>query len=105
MIDATEQQFLRAVFCLSGAARPFSVKTVERVAGLTPSNAALALLRLGDEGLIDTDRMRLTMTGLALAATLEHEPRAERRERIRTRVWLRSRAAARLSGSVQRLVH
>lgn len=103
MIDSTEQQFLRAVFCLSRAARPVTRETIETTARMSPLLAELALIRLAHAGLIDARRMRLTMAGLAIAARLELSDR-DRRARIRARatMWSRPHAPAAVA---RELVH
>lgn len=93
MMDVTEQQFLHAVFCLSRAGKELSVATIAKAAALGTTDSIVALLSLGRRGLIDTDRLRLTMQGLAEAARLAETEHLERRERIRARIRARARLA------------
>jgi hypothetical protein len=93
MMDVTEQQFLHAVFCLSRAGKEISLKTIAKAGALGTTDTVVAMLSLGCRGLLDTDRMRLTMEGLAVAAGLVETQQLERRERIRARIRARARLA------------
>ena len=73
--DATES-ILVALFCLCRDTRPVDATTLGQFTGLTPTQAAQALIALERMGLVDASRARLTMLGLARAAQLERKPRS-----------------------------
>jgi hypothetical protein len=95
MMDATEQQYLRAVFCLSRAGSEISAETIAAAAGLDTTQSTVAMILLGCRGFLDTDRKRLTMKGLAAAARLIGDEGIDRRALIRARAkQVRPRARA-----------
>jgi hypothetical protein len=61
---------LYALFCLRRHTLPVHSGSIGRLTGRTASQTALDLLQLEDMGLVDADRARLTMPGLARAARL-----------------------------------
>lgn len=94
MMDATEQQYLRAVFCLSRAGSSISPETIAAAAGLDTTQSTVAMILLGCRGLLDTERKRLTMKGLAAAARLVDVEGIDRRALIRARATRRAPARA-----------
>ena len=64
------QQTLYVLFCLSRDTRHISAASIAAVLGITPTQAAAALVELERAGLVDASRARLTMIGLATAARI-----------------------------------
>ena len=69
-MDPITQQTLYALFCLSRDTRHISAASLAAVLGITPTQAASALVELERKGLVDASRARLTMLGLAAAARI-----------------------------------
>ena len=70
---------LVAVYQLNARDRPADAGSVARLLGITPSEAARALLLLDGKGLLWAERCRLTMAGLSVAARLSAQRGQARR--------------------------
>ncbi len=69
-LPAVLRSALVAVYELHSRDRPADAGRVARLLGISPSEAARALLALDDRGLLWAERCRLTMAGLSVAARL-----------------------------------
>ncbi|MFT3926011.1 MAG: hypothetical protein QM778_25935 [Myxococcales bacterium] len=69
-LEPSAQVVLRALFQLALADCPADAGSVARLLGLRASQVAQALVELDVQGLVDAERARLTMRGLAVAAGL-----------------------------------
>jgi len=76
-ISSLARRVLSLVFSLSAASAALTRPRLERQLGATTSAFTLALRELGELGLLDVQRLRLTLPGLAVAAACG----ARRRER------------------------
>jgi hypothetical protein len=70
MMHDTTDRILVALFCLCRDTRPVDASTLGHATGLSPTQAAEALLALERAGWVDASRARLTMLGLARATQL-----------------------------------
>ena len=70
MSTPATHRVLIALFSLSRGTLPIDAGVLGRLAGLSPTGAARALIQLEAEGLVDATRARLTLLGLAHAARL-----------------------------------
>ena len=76
-ISSLARRVLTVVFSLSAASAALTRPRLERQLAVTPSALTLALRELSELGLLDVQRLRLTLPGLAVAAACG----ARRRER------------------------
>jgi hypothetical protein len=76
-INALARRALHLVFVLSSSASALSRPRLERRLGVSAVELNVALDELGRLGLLDVQRLRLTMTGLVVAAAARRsqEPR------------------------------
>jgi hypothetical protein len=70
MSHNTTDSILYALFCLSRDTCHIDASELGRAAGVSASQAAVALVQLERMGLVDATRARLTMLGLARATAL-----------------------------------
>ena len=66
-ISAPAQRLLKLVFAASSAQGPITRPRLERGSGLSRAELSAALDELARLGLLDAQRLRLTLPGLALA--------------------------------------
>jgi hypothetical protein len=69
---------LYSLFILSRENSPIDAGTLGRLAGLSPTQVGRALIQLERAGLADASRIRLTMTGLAVALSPKAKAGARR---------------------------
>jgi Mn-dependent DtxR family transcriptional regulator len=69
MMNATQQEVLRTLFDLARADRPADLALVAASVGLSCARADEVLEELEQEGLVDGERVRLTMAGLVVAVS------------------------------------
>ncbi len=79
-INALARRALHLVFVLSSAGNALSRPRLERRLGVAAAELNVALSELGRLGLLDVQRLRLTMSGLVVAAAgrRSHESRKPR---------------------------
>ena len=82
-ISASAQRLLKLVFAASAAQGPLNRPRLERGSGLSRAELNRALERLAQLGLLDAQRLRLTLSGLALAVACGARSKARRRPRAR----------------------
>jgi Mn-dependent DtxR family transcriptional regulator len=81
MLNSTEQDVLQALFALARDDRPADLSIVATELGLSCVAADEVLERLSRRGLVDPDRVRLTLPGLALAVAMVSRRGAGRKRR------------------------
>lgn len=77
-ITALARRALHLVFVLSSASSALSRPRLERRLGVAPSELGAALRELARLGLIDPQRLRLTMSGLVIAAAARRSQEARK---------------------------
>jgi len=80
-LTAPAQVILKLVFGAGSA--PLTRPRLERVSGLLAAELNRALAELARCGLLDAQRLRLTMSGLALAVALGARPKSRARRSAR----------------------
>jgi Mn-dependent DtxR family transcriptional regulator len=83
MMNATQLEVLRTLYELARDDRPADLALVAAALGLSCVRADAVLGELEAAGLVDGERVRLTMTGLAIAVTAARGRRRGARGRRR----------------------
>jgi DNA-binding IclR family transcriptional regulator len=74
MPNQTYRTVLRVLYAMARDDSPADLSVVAEALGLSCVDTDRLLARLEDAGLVDADRVRLTLTGLALAVNLSDRP-------------------------------
>ena len=83
MMNATQLEVLRTLYDLARDDRPADLALVASALGMSCVQVDAVLSALEHAGLVDGERVRLTMTGLAVAVSARREPRRGARGRRR----------------------